>query len=336
LETPKEGVRKEMRAVRISHHGPPGVLDLVDVGAPPPPAPGEVTIDVAYAGVNFADTMFRRGTVRVPLPVVPGIEVSGWIRDVGTGVTDLSPGQPVAALTIVNYGGYAEIVTVDARLVAALPHDDDELLVIAAGTPSNTTTAIMSLERARLGAGETILVHSAASGLGSQFGQLAARSGPAAIIGTVGTADKFDAARSFGYTTVLLRDEWLAAPASFGRPEVIVDPVGGPCRIAGINVLGPDGRIVFIGNASNGSDIGIGANELFLTSRTAAGFSLGAISADRPSSVTPALAAAIQLAVDGAVRVDVNTVLQLEQAIEAHRRIESGATTGKTVLRIRG
>jgi NADPH:quinone reductase len=325
-----------VRAVRIGHHGPPDVLEFVESDNPPPPAPGEVTVDVAYAGVNFADTMFRRGTVEVPLPVVPGIEVSGWIRDVGPGVTDLSPGQPVAALTIVNFGGYAEIVTVDARLVAALPHDDDDLLVIAAGTPSNTTTAIMSLERARFGAGETILVHSAASGLGSQFGQLAARSDPAAIIGTVGTADKIDAARSFGYTTVLLRDQWLTAPTSFGRPEVIVDPVGGPCRIAGISALGPDGRIVFIGNASNSDDVGIGANELFLTSRTAAGFSLGTISADRPDRVTPALTAAIQLVVDGTIRVDVNTVLQLDQAIEAHCRIESGATTGKTVLRIRG
>ncbi|WP_285034344.1 zinc-binding dehydrogenase [Mycolicibacterium sp. lyk4-40-TYG-92] len=324
-----------MRTVRVSKHGPPEVLEVIEVLTEPLPPPGHVTIDVAYAGVNFADAMFRRGALKKVLPLVPGIEVSGWIRDVGTDVTQMSAGQPVAALTIVNLGGYADIVTVDARMVVPLPHDSDSLLQRAAGTPSNTTTAIMSLDRAQLRQRETILIHSAASGLGSQLSQIAAQRGAGEIIGTVGAADKLPAARSFGCTSVMLRDEWLSKPTCFAQPDVIVDPVGGPTRIASIQTLQPDGRIVVLGNASKSADVPVGANELFLTSRTVVGFSLGRIAADRPDAVTPALAEAIRLVSSGAVDVPINAIVELADAAEAHRRIESGATTGKTVLRVR-
>ncbi|WP_252777892.1 quinone oxidoreductase family protein [Actinoallomurus rhizosphaericola] len=307
---------------------------MVDVDVPRPAA-GQVTIDVAYAGVNFADVMYRRGTVPLALPLTPGIEVSGRIRAVGEGVDHLAPGQPVAALTIVDAGGYAEVVAVDARLVAPLPSEDDDLLMTAAGTPSNTTTAVMALTRAgRLVPGEVILVHAAASGLGSQIGQVAAALKPQQVIGTVGHPDKTDAARAFGYDTVLLRDQWLQDPAAAPRPDLVIDPVGGPARAAGLDALGPDGRLVVIGNASDSAEFSVGTNDLFFTSRTVAGFSLGAISAAHPERAGDALRHAVHLVVSGEVRVDVNTVLPLDQTVEAHRRVESGATTGKTVLAV--
>lgn len=323
-----------MKAVTIPRVGRPEVLTLVDVDVPRPAA-GQVTIDVAYAGVNFADVMYRRGTVPLLLPLIPGIEVSGRIRAVGEGIDHLAVGQPVAALTIVGAGGYAEIVAVDARLVAPLPDDNEDLLPAAAGTPSNTTTAVLALTRVgRLASDDVLLVHAAASGLGSQIGQVAATVKPQQIIGTVGHPDKIATAHTFGYDTVLLRDDWLRDPTAQHRPNLVIDPVGGPVRQASLDALGADGRLIVIGNASGGAEMNVGANDLFFTSRTVAGFSLGALSAVRPDLAGDALRHAVQLVLDGHVRVDVNTTLPLEQAAEAHRRVESGATTGKTVLAV--
>jgi NADPH2:quinone reductase len=128
---------------------------------------------VAHAGVNYAEVLYRRGAVDVDLPFVPGIEVSGHVRALGEGVSGLEVGQPVAALTIVDGGGYAEVAVTDARLVAPLPQaaTGDELAV-AAGVPSNTTTAFIVIgEIARMRAGEQVLVHAAAGGVGSQLGR---------------------------------------------------------------------------------------------------------------------------------------------------------------------
>lgn len=324
-----------MRRVVIPRMGGPDVLAVEEHAEAPTPSTGRVTIDVAYAGVTFADVMYRRGTVGLPLPLTPGLEVSGRIRAVGAGVHHLVPGQPVVGLTIIDAGGYAEVVEVDARLVAPLPSDDEELLVTAAGIPVNTTTAVLALTRAgRIAPGEVVLVHAAASGLGNQLGQVAATLRPKHLIGTVGSTTKADAARGFGYDTILARNEWLRDPGATPRPDLIIDPVGGPARQVGLDVLGPDGRLVVVGNASDDPQLAVGTNDLFFTSRTIAGFSLGALSADRPDLAGAALQQAVDLTVAGPVRVEVNTVLPLEQAVQAHHRVESGTTIGKTVLAV--
>lgn len=183
----------------IPRTGGPEVLAVEDDAEAASPSPGHVTIDVAYAGVTFADVMYRRGTVELPLPLTPGLEVSGRIRAVGAGVHHLVPGQPVAGLTIVDAGGYAEVVEVDARLVATLPGDDQALLVTAAGIPVNTTTAVLALTRAgRIVPGEVVLIHAAASCLGNQLGQVAAALEPKHVVGTVGSMSKAEAARGVG------------------------------------------------------------------------------------------------------------------------------------------
>lgn len=102
-----------MRALTIPRFGAADVLKLAEL-EPPEPGPGEVAIDVAFAGANHAEIHFRQGAVDVPLPYVPGIEVSGHVRAVGDGVDGLRVGQPVAALTIVDGGGYAEAAVTDA------------------------------------------------------------------------------------------------------------------------------------------------------------------------------------------------------------------------------
>lgn len=158
----------QMQAITIPQFGPAEVLRPATVDIPEP-GPGQVSIDVAYAGANFAEVLYRQGVVGVPLPFVPGIEVSGRIRAVGPDVAGLTVGRPVAALTIVDSGGYAEVVVTSAALVAPLDGLDLSL-DIAAALPSNSTTAFLVLDRvARIEPGESVLVHAAAGGVGSQL-----------------------------------------------------------------------------------------------------------------------------------------------------------------------
>jgi NADPH2:quinone reductase len=109
----------QMTAVTIPRFGDAAVLTARQLPVPRP-GPGQVSVDVAYAGANFAEVLYRQGLVDVPLPFVPGIEVAGTIRAVGPGVTGLTAGQPAAALTIVDSGGYAEVAVTAADLVAPL------------------------------------------------------------------------------------------------------------------------------------------------------------------------------------------------------------------------
>ncbi|MFI7221388.1 zinc-binding alcohol dehydrogenase family protein [Micromonospora maritima] len=316
----------EMRAVTIPEFGAAEVLRL-DAVKVPSPGPGQVTIDVAYAGVNFAEVLYRQGVVDVPLPFVPGIEVSGWIREVGPGVADLSPGQAVAALTIVESGGYAEVVTAAADLVAPV---GDLPLDVAAAVPSNSTTAFVLLDQvARLEPGQSVLVHAAAGGVGSQLGQVARMLGAGRVVGTVGSAAKVQVAREFGYSEVLLRDRLGEA----GTFDVVVDMVGGPARRASLDLLAPMGRLVVMGNASGADDVALSPNELWFANKTVSGFNLAAYSAAFPADAGRALRRAVTAAGRG-LRVRVEH-MPLDQAAEAHRRIESGATTGKLVLDVR-
>ncbi|MEQ0557915.1 zinc-binding dehydrogenase [Amycolatopsis sp. NEAU-NG30] len=315
-----------MKAVTIPEFGAAEVLRLASVPVPRP-GPGEVSIDVAYAGANFAEVLYRQGVVDVPLPFVPGIEVSGRIRALGAGVEGLAVGQPVAALTIVASGGYAEVVTTSADLVAPLGGTG---LDVAAAVPSNSTTAFLVLERvARLAPGESVLVHAAAGGVGSQLGQVARLLGAGRVVGTVGSAAKIAAAKAFGYDEVVLRDQ----VADTGAFDVVVDMVGGAARRASLDRLAPMGRLVVMGNASGAADVGIPANELWFTNKTVSGFNLAAFSAVSPEIVGRALRRAVAAVAGGDLRVDVES-LPLADAVQAHRRIESGSTTGKLVLRV--
>ena len=324
-------MRTDMKAVVIPEFGAAEVLREARTAVPEPGA-GQVSIDVAYAGANFAEVLYRRGVVDVPLPFVPGIEVSGRIRAIGEGVSGLTVGQPVAALTIVDSGGYAEVAVTAADLVAPLADAVDLDLATAAALPSNSTTAFLVLDQvARLAPGESVLVHAAAGGVGSQLGQVARLLGAGRVVGTVGSAAKVEVARGFGYDEVILRDEIAGA----GQFDVVVDMVGGPARQASLDRLAPLGRLVVMGNASGAEDVGISANELWFSNKTVSGFNLAAYSAAHPERAGQALRRAVRAAGEGALRVQVE-VVPLAQVVETHRRIESGATTGKLVLEVGG
>ncbi|WP_176903333.1 quinone oxidoreductase family protein [Nonomuraea maritima] len=318
-----------MRAITIPEFGSADVLRLDEAEAPEP-GQGQVSIDVAYAGANFAEILYRQGVVDVPLPFVPGIEVSGRIRALGSGVEGLSIGQPVAALTIVDGGGYAEVVTTSADLVAPLDNHDRLELDVAAALPSNSTTAFLVLDRvARIAPGEDVLVHAAAGGVGSQLGQAARLLGAGRVVGAVGSPAKIEAAKAFGYDEVVLREQVAEA----GQFDVVVDMVGGTARRSSLDLLAPMGRMVVMGNASGAEDVGISANDLWFTNKTVSGFNLAAFSAAFPEEAGRALRRAVAAAARGELRVRVES-LPLEQAAEAHRRIEAARTTGKLVLEV--
>ncbi|MGW0358272.1 quinone oxidoreductase family protein [Nocardia nova] len=316
----------QMQAITIPEFGPAEVLRPATVDIPEP-GPGQVSIDVAYAGANFAEVLYRQGVVGVPLPFVPGIEVSGRIRAVGPDVTDLTVGRPVAALTIVDSGGYAEVVVTSAALVAPLDGLDLSL-DLAAALPSNSTTAFLVLDRvARIEPGESVLVHAAAGGVGSQLGQAARLLGAGRVVGTVGSAEKIEVARSFGYDEVILREDISSA----GEFDIVVDMVGGPARRASLDRLRPLGRMIVMGNASGAEDVGVSANELWFTNKTVSGFNLAAFADAYPAEAGAALRRAVEAAARGALRVQVES-LRFDQVVEAHRRLESGTSTGKLVL----
>jgi NADPH2:quinone reductase len=326
-----------LKAIAITEFGSADVLAPIDLPAPEP-GPGEVAIDVAYAGANFAEVLFRQGLVDVPLPFVPGIEAAGTVRSVGRDVRGLAPGQPVAALTIVNGGGYAEVAVADARLVVPLGDPAAGLsLRTAAAVPSNSTSAFLVLEAvARLRQGERVLVHAAVGGVGSQIGQAARLLGAGLVVGVVGSEAKVAAARKLGYDEVLLRDEWpeRAEELTGGRGfDVVVDQVGGPQRRRSLDALAPLGRVVVMGNASGADDVALSSNGLWLSNRAAAGFNLHALAAADPDLVGQALRRAVAAVAAGRIRIEVDE-LPLDAAAEAHRRIEAGSSTGKIVLAV--
>lgn len=323
-----------MRAVTIPHFGDADVLTIAEV--PEPAAgPGQIAIDVTHAGVNFAEVLYRRGAVPVELPFVPGIEVAGHVRSLGAGVEGPPIGAPVAALTMVDGGGYAEIVVTDARSVAVLPGSpaDEQLARFAAG-PSNTTTAFLVLDDvARLRSGESVLVHAATGGLGSQIGQVARLLGAGRVVGTVGDETKRARALDLGYDEVILRPD---LSRSGDRFDLVVDPVGGPARARSLAMLHPGGRLLAVGNASGADDVALNANEAWFAGIGVLGHNTALWAARRPDDVGAALRRAIEAVADGSVRIDVEATMPLAAAPAAHREIESGRSMGKIVLDLAG
>lgn len=324
-----------MKAIIIPQFGEASVLTQKEV-VTPQPGIGEVTIDVAYAGVNYAEVLFRKGVVEdLVLPFVPGIEVSGTIREIGEGVTEVRVGQPVAALTIVNGGGYAEVVKVSADLVIPLDQETKTVdMRVAAAYPSNVTTAMMILSSvAHLQKGETVLVHAAAGGVGSAIGQMARALGAGRVIGVVGSKQKVAYAKSLGYDEVYLQDEYAQNIAGSGI-DIVIDQVGGEARTTGLSLLSPLGRLVVMGNASEAVDVTPSANELWFSSKAVLGFNLQLLSVYHPKIVAQAARKALSYVASGEVKVDITEVLDLSAVAKAHDSIENRTSKGKIVLRV--
>ncbi|MFD9462630.1 zinc-binding alcohol dehydrogenase family protein [Streptomyces sp. NPDC060027] len=322
-----------MRTVQFEEYGGPEVLRVVEAEVPEP-GPGQVSVDVAYTGVNFADLKARSEGYRVPrLPFVPGLEVSGRIRAVGPDVTGLRVGQEVAALT--EGGAYADVTVADAVTVFPLPDGVD--LRTGATLPTVLPTAYALLHTVgRLQPGETVLVQGAAGGVGTVLGRLARAAGAGAVYGVVSAAPKAEYALAHGYDEVFVgsfTDEVRAATAGRGV-DLALDPVGGETLRGSLASLAPFGRLVSFGNASSAEPWTVGQPELYPTGLSVAGFSILGLARTAPAILRDIASLAFRTVADGAVTLPVTAEFGLEAAGEAHALMGSRTSTGKLLLRV--
>ncbi len=323
-----------MRAVLCKdRNGPEGLV--VEETEAPRPGPGEVAVQVAAAGVNFADTLIVAGTYQVkpPLPFSPGMEVAGVVRDLGPGVERVSVGTRVLAL--VDWGGYAEVAVARESSVYPIPAEMD--FVTAAGFPITYGTGHGALVwRAALQPGETLLVHGAAGGVGLAAVEVGKALG-ARVIATAGGPDKLAVARAHGADELIdtrsedLRERVKAMTDGRGV-DVVFDPVGGDIFDSSLRCVAWGGRLVVIGFAA-GRVPQIPANLLLVKNVSAVGFYWGSYRSHAPELVEAQFEALFEWYREGHLKPHVSHVLDLEQAAEAMALLTGRRSTGKVVLK---
>jgi NADPH2:quinone reductase len=328
-----------MRALQITElTGPRTALTLAEV--PEPEAshfltPGAgVVVDVHAAGVAFPELLQTRGEYQVkpPLPFVPGAEVSGTVRSAPEG-SGFAPGDRVAACSLL--GGFAETAVAPEFLVAHLPDELD--FAQGAGLVFNYHTAWFSLVvRGRLHAGETVLVHGAAGGVGTASLQVAKGVG-ARTIAVVSTDEKERVARDAGADEVVRSDgPWKdqAKELSGGGVDLVLDPVGGDRFTDSLRSLAEGGRVVVVG-FTGGSIPEVKVNRLLLNNTEVIGAGWGASVMGKPDVCRQITAELDRLIASGAVRPVVGARFALEQAADALELIDGRGAVGKVVLDVR-
>jgi NADPH:quinone reductase-like Zn-dependent oxidoreductase len=332
-----------MRAVVITRHGPPEVLQVQDRPAPGPPLGGQVAIDVAAAGINFADTMARVGLYpdAPKPPCVVGYEVAGTIAELGPGVDgDLEPGRRVVAG--VRFGGYAERVVAKAADVVTLP--DEMSFEQGAAVPVNYATAWSGLIRyGSLQEGERVLLHAAAGGVGIAATQIAKRAG-AEVYGTA-SPGKHEAIRGFGvdHPVDYTQTGWQRDLPQF---DLIMDAIGGRSFRTSYDLLAPGGRLVAFGASSvmSGDKRNLVAaaraavrmprfNLIKQMSASKTVIGLNALTLwDHQGSLEPVITELRKLIDDGTIKPVVAQAFPFQRAPDAHRYIAERRNVGKVVL----
>ena len=333
----------------------PGGLARLEHGTAPDPTPaaGEILVAVEAAGVNFADCVVRMGLYSsaqeyVGWPITPGFEAAGRVAALGAGVAAPAPGTRVVAVT--RFGGYASRLVVPAAQLFALPDDVD--LNAAAGFPTVFLTAwyaLFALARPRPGA--TMLVHSAAGGVGGALLQLARIAGVRAV-GVVGAPHKIEAARALGAEEVIdkSREDWRRAArrcAADGYAAVF-DANGHATLRGSYDLLAPTGRLVVYGFASMLARGAGRPNPLRLlwgwlrtprfdplamteNNRSVLAFNLSYLFEER-TLLEEGMGRLLGWLREGRIRLPEPACTPLARAADAHRDLQSGRTTGKLVL----
>lgn len=325
------------RAVRIRAAGGPEVLEIDDAYETRPPGPGEVRVEVVAAGLNRADCLQRRGVYPAPAGVpkdVPGLELAGRVEAVGLGVSAWTVGDRVMAIT--GGGAMATHVVLHERELVAIP--DALGFEEAAAIPEVFFTAYDALtSRAELRAGEVLLVHAIASGVGTAALQLAKAAG-AHVIGTSRSANKLEGCRELGLDDGLLVDETVSfanavkAVAPRGA-DVVLDTIGAKYLAENLRALALNGRVVTIGLLGGvRSELDLG---LLLAKRATL---CGSVLRSRPLEEKAALAQAFTREVlplfgRQKLRPIVDAVLPMTEIRSAHERMEKDSIFGKLVLR---
>ncbi|NYV77483.1 NADPH:quinone oxidoreductase family protein [Streptomyces sp. UH6] len=315
-----------MQAWHVHENGAPREVMRPVETDPPEPGANQVLLKVRAANVNFPDGLMCRGEyqVRPPLPFTPGVEICGETED----------GRRVLASPLLPHGGFAEYALADARALLPAPEalDDAEAAALHIGYQ---TSWFALHRRAALQAGETLLVHAAAGGVGSAAVQLGKAAG-ATVIGVVGGAEKAAVARSLGCDLVIDRtaEDVIAAvkEATGGRgADVIYDPVGGEAFRQSTKVVAFEGRIVVIGFAS-GTIPSAALNHALVKNYSILGLHWGLYNTKNPKLVQHCHEQLTELAARGAVKPLVSERVPLSGAADAVQRVWDGVTTGRVVV----
>lgn len=295
----------------------------------------QVRIQVAAAGVNFADSLLIEGKYqeKVEPPFIPGLELAGMVVEIGSEVTELAVGDRVMAN--VSGGAFASEAVVDWTDVHKLPDALD--FVTAAGFPVAYGTSHLGLLKAGLRPGEVLLVHGAAGGVGLTAVEIGVAMG-AMVIATAGGADKVKVALDHGaHHGIDYKSEDIRARVkdlTGGRgADVIYDPVGGAVFDASLRCIAADGRILVIGFAS-GTVPQIPANHLLVKNATVIGYWWGAYRKLNPLLVRQSMAEALDMWAAGKLHPHIGATLPLAQADAAIGMLKSRTATGKVVLTV--
>ncbi|MDP6705812.1 MAG: NAD(P)H-quinone oxidoreductase [Alphaproteobacteria bacterium] len=328
---------KTMTAIEISTPGAPEVLKPAQRPLPEP-APGEVLIKVAAAGVNRPDVAQREGNYPPPPGAsdIPGLEVAGEIVALGSGVSDWQVGQQATAL--VSGGGYAEYCPAPAR--QCLPVPKGLGLTEAAALPETFFTVWTNVfQRGRLQDGETILIHGGSSGIGTTAIQLAKAFG-ARVLTTAGNADKCRFCEELGAERAInYREEDFVAVVgelTDGQGvDVILDMVGGDYIPRNVKCLAVEGRLVQIAFLSTPKVEAMNFMPLMLKRLTITGSTLRPRSVQQKAEIATELAGKVWPLIDaGQVRPIIDTTYPLAEAAAAHAHMESSRHIGKIMLEV--
>jgi NADPH2:quinone reductase len=320
------------KAIRIHTHGGPDVMRWEDVPTPEP-GPNEVLVKHAAVGLNFIDVYIRTGLYKAPhMPITPGMEAAGTVVALGPGVTEFAVGDRVAYGTG-PAGAYSTQRAVGVDRLVKLPDGID--FATGAAIMLKGLTAQYLLHRTyKVKAGDTILVHAAAGGVGLIMCQWAKHMG-ATVIGVVSTEAKAELARANGAAHTILGHANLAAEVKRitggAMVPVVYDSIGKDTFIASLDCLAPLGLMVSFGNATGpvtGIDVGLLAakGSLYLTRPTLATY---AAKREELVSMSKDLFDVVK---SGAVKIAINQTFALSDAGAAHTALESRKTTGSTVL----
>ncbi|HMH53474.1 MAG TPA: NADPH:quinone oxidoreductase family protein [Candidatus Acidoferrum sp.] len=317
-----------MRAIFCERLGGPEHLVLREVPSPSP-GPGEVRVALRARGVSFVDVLVIAGEYQTKreVPFIPGGEAAGVVVEVGSGVQNVVPGDRVLAP-----GGYADEAVVPAARVIPLP--DTVSFETAAAFRSSYATAYYGLQRGRLAAGEILLVHGAAGGVGLAAVDVGKLLG-ATVIATASSAEKLAVCKQMGADHVIdytkgFRDQVRALTADRGA-DVIYDPVGGDVTDESMRCIAPFGRLLIIGFTS-GRPAELKTNHLLIKDAEAIGFTIGALSRLDPARERKNLSVLMTWLGAGRITPHVSHRLPLEKAAEALTLVRERKVIGKAVL----
>lgn len=324
-----------MKAIVVTKFGGPEVLEFKEVPKPKLGA-NQVMIRVEAAAVNFVDIKNRYGqhhSLHEP-PYIPGVDVSGTIEQLGENVTNFNIGQRVCGFTV--SGSYAEYAVLDSQLAFPLP--DHVSFEIGASVPVVGLTSYMLFDYGGLKKGDSVLIHAAAGGVGTTAVQLAKILGAGKVIGTVGSDEKRDVVYKAGADHVINYQhenfvERVLEHTQGKGVQLILDPVAGDIGKKSLQCLAKFGRLINFGKASGESSC-YHTDEIQSSCRTVMGFSMGSIRKTHPFLLKEPAEQLFKYLNRGDMEIFISSRFKLEDAVSAHRLIESRKSQGKIVLSV--